>query len=137
MLNTDTGVSTVLSTNDSTGAAIAPVAPGSVSNGTGDTGNGTEANAENGNEASSEASSDANAGTDNNTAGTGNDSGDVSIDGVQADEIQTPESNIKLNSDKDKNSTRNLVIMVISIAALAVCAVLAVLLIRRRKALKH
>ncbi|MGI6055519.1 MAG: hypothetical protein ACOYBD_00845 [Bilifractor sp.] len=137
MLNTDTGVSTVLSTNDSTGAAIAPVAPGSVSNGTGDTGNGTEANAENGNEASSEASSDANAGTDNNTAGTGNDSGDVSIDGVQADEIQTPESNIKLNSDKDKNSTRNLVIMVVSLAALAVCAVIAVLLVRRRKALKH
>lgn len=137
MRNTDTGVSTVVSTNDSTGASIAPVAAGSVSNGTENTGNSTDANTENGNEGSDENSSAAAAGTDNNAAGSDKDSGDVSIDGVQADEIQTPESNIKLNSDKDKNSTRNLVIMVISIAALAVCAVLAVLLVRRRKALKH
>lgn len=143
MRNTDTGVSTVVSTNDSTGAAIAPVAAGNVSNGTANTGNSTNANAGNGTAGTDETSSAAGAGTantagtDNNAAGSDNDSGDVSIDGVQADEIQTPESNIKLNSDKDKNSTRNLVIMVISIAALAVCAVLAVLLIRRRKALKH
>lgn len=143
MRNTDTGVSTVVSTNDSTGAAIAPVAAGNVSNGTANTGNSTNANAGNGTAGTDETSSAAGAGTantagtENNAAGSDKDSGDVSIDGVQADEIQTPESNIKLNSDKDKNSTRNLVIMVISIAALAVCAVLAVLLIRRRKALKH
>ena len=143
MRNTDTGVSTVVSTNDSTGAAIAPVAAGNVSNGTANTGNSTNANAGNGTAGTDETSStadagtDGTAGTDNNAAGSDKDSGDVSIDGVQADEIQTPESNIKLNSDKDKNSTRNLVIMVISIAALAVCAVLAVLLIRRRKTLKH
>lgn len=143
MLNTDTGVSTVVSTNDSTGAPIAPVAAGNVSNGTANTGNSTNANAGNGTAGTDETSStadagtDGTAGTDNNAAGSDKDSGDVSIDGVQADEIQTPESNIKLNSDKDKNSTRNLVIMVISIAALAVCAVLAVLLVRRRKAMKH
>lgn len=143
MRNTDTGVSTVVSTNDSTGAPIAPVAAGNVSNGTANTGNSTNANAGNGTAGTDETSSaadagtDGTAGTDNNAAGSDKDSGDVSIDGVQADEIQTPESNIKLNSDKDKNSTRNLVIMVISIAALAVCAVLAVLLVRRRKAMKH
>ena len=143
MRNTDTGVSTVVSTNDSTGAPIAPVAAGNVSNGTANTGNSTNANAGNGTAGTDETSSAADAGTDgtagadNNAAGSDKDSGDVSIDGVQADEIQTPESNIKLNSDKDKNSTRNLVIMVISIAALAVCAVLAVLLVRRRKAMKH
>lgn len=143
MRNTDTGVSTVVSTNDSTGAPIAPVAAGNVSNGTANTGNSTNANEGNGTAGTDETSStadagtDGTAGTDNNAAGSDKDSGDVSIDGVQADEIQTPESNIKLNSDKDKNSTRNLVIMVISIAALAVCAVLAVLLVRRRKAMKH
>lgn len=143
MRNTDTGVSTVVSTNDSTGAPIAPVAAGNVSNGTANTGNSTNANAGNGTAGTDETSStadagtDGTAGTDNNAAGSDKDSGDVSIDGVQADEIQTPESNIKLNSDKDKNSIRNLVIMVISIAALAVCAVLAVLLVRRRKAMKH
>ena len=138
MLNTDTGVSTVLSTNDSTGAAIAPVAPGSVSNGTeNNSESSTAANTENGNGASDETTSDADAGKDTNTAEADKDSGDVSIDGVQADEIQNPESNIKLNSDKDKNSTRHLVILVIGLAALAVCAFFIVLLVRRRKSLKH
>ncbi|MGN0364304.1 MAG: hypothetical protein ACI4ET_15870 [Bilifractor sp.] len=141
MTNTATGVSNIVSTNDSTGAAIAPVAAGNIANGTAnDAGAGTGGNtADNGQNTAGTAGTDTTTtttGTDNNN-GTDN-SADASIDGVNADDIQTPESNIKLDSEKDNSSqARNIAVIATGIAVIAACAVALFVLIRKRRISRH
>jgi hypothetical protein len=124
--NTDTGVRTVAATNDSTGAAIAPAAAG---------GTVAEASAEetSGDAQSSGGTAEGNAGTSSSSAAS-SDETDVSIDGVQADEIQTPESNIKLDKEENGNTIKRTVLVMIGLAALAACVIAAFLLVRRNRA---
>ena len=132
--NTDNGVSTVVATNDATGAAIIPTPAGNIQlgNGTASTDN-TAGDTEGGNgtdESGTTAGSDA-AGSD--------DSQDVTIDGVHADAIQTPESNIWLDSTAENStSMKTVVLIIIGIAALAACVIATILLMRRaRSGKKH
>ncbi|MCI6638577.1 MAG: hypothetical protein SOT60_00140 [Bilifractor sp.] len=124
--NTDNGVSTVLSTNDSTGAAIAasPIDNGQAENESADDGS-SEKTAANGTSAAA-TSSDSTSEEDTSSG--------VSIDGIEADEIQTPESNIRLDEKKDsKAAVRNTVFLVIGIAAIIAIVVAAGILIRRKR----
>jgi hypothetical protein len=126
--NTDNGVSTVIATNDATGAEIIPTPADNIqlSN---------ESSGSDENSSSTEASS-----TSAGSADTGSDdSQDVTIDGVQADDLQTPEGNISLDATaEDSSSVKTAVLVIIGIAALAACAIAAILLVRRaRSGKKH
>lgn len=123
--NTDNGVSTVVATNDSTGAAIVPTPAGNIQLNSDNTEN------TDGSDGTSVTDTSA-AGAAGGDASSDDDSQDVSIDGVQADNIQTPESNIWLDSKADNSSaTKKAVLLIIGIAALAACVIATILLIRR------
>lgn len=126
--NTDNGISTVLSTNDATGAALITTPAGNIQlgDGTGSTdgSDNTSAVASGSEETTAAATS---AGSDDDSAG-------VSIDGVHVDDIQTPESNVWLNTKEDSSaSVRNMILIIIGIAAIAACAIATWLLVRRSK----
>lgn len=130
------GITTVTATDESTGRTVNVGAEGlngaridtsgavNSSNGTdgsanGAAGNGTEAGADNADQSA-------------NGQNSADNQADVSIDGVQADEIQTPQGNIQLNK-KQNNTSRNLIIG-LGLAVLAIVALYCVILYRRRKA---
>lgn len=131
--NTATGVSRTAATSDETGAQIARTPSGTSGTAVGTDNNiaagtdtGTAVSAENGTEAAGAA--DAADG-----AGSGK-SQDVSIDGVQADDLQTPQGNIKLDqADADSHSVRKTVLLIIGIAAAVVCAAAVILRVRRSR----
>lgn len=132
--NTATGVSTTAATNDETGAPIGGTASGTAVTGGGTdngaaagTGTGTPAAAENGAEGSGTADAAGGAGSD--------ESQDVSIDGVQADDLQTPQGNIKLDqADTDSHLAKRTVLLIIGIAAAIVCAAAVILRVGRSRA---
>lgn len=119
---TDNGVSTVVATEDATGEQIPEASTGSNANGdntvsstSGTNGTGTTGNG----------------GT---TANGNEDTQDTTIDGVQADDIQTPQSNIWLDSKADNSSTvKTTALLIIGLAAVAACIFATIMLIRRRK----
>ena len=139
--NTATGVSRTAATSDETGAQIARtpsgtsgtaggtdnnIAAGTDKGAAAGTDTGTAVSAENGTEAAGAA--DAADG-----AGSGK-SQDVSIDGVQADDLQTPQGNIKLDqADADSHSVRKTVLLIIGSAAAVVCAAAVILRVRRSR----
>lgn len=134
--NTDNGVSTVVATNDATGAAIIPTPAGNiqVSNGASTSDAQTEnANAAAGDTENNNGTDESGATTDSDAAGS-SDSQDVTIDGVHADDIQTPESNIWLDSTAENStSLKTVVLLIIGIAAAAACVIATILLVRRAK----
>lgn len=136
---TDNGTRSVAATEDATGEQIAEaVAAGGNANGN-SAANGNAAGSANGNEnsaADNTGGSNGTGTTENSSSGSeenGN-THDTTIDGVQADEIQTPESNIQLDSKPDKNSiVKRIVLIAVGLAAAAVCIFAVMILIRRRK----
>ncbi len=121
--NTDNGVSTVVSTNDATGAEIIPTPADNIQ-----LSNGTSGSDENGD--SSDESSTAESSDDTGSK----DSQDVTVDGVHADDLQTPESNIWLDSTaEDSSSAKTVVLVIIGLAALAACVIATILLVRRAR----
>ena len=132
--NTDNGVSTVVATNDATGAAIVQTPAGNIqlSNGTAD----SDAEAAAGDTENGNSANESGATADSDVAGS-SDSQDVTIDGVHADDIQTPENNIWLDStEENSTSMKTVVLMIIGIAALAACVIATILLVRRARSNK-
>jgi len=129
--DTSNGVNTVVATNDATGAQITD-AEGIASPA------GNIDASENGDSATSSGSASSDSAEASDGTDEADNSQDVSIDGVHADDIQTPQSDIWLNTKEDSSrSTKDAVLMIVGIAALATCIVAAVLLIRRNRSRKH
>ena len=128
--NTDNGVRNVLSANDASGAPIAQTSAGNINTGrTSGTGN------------TASETGIGTSGTGNGTSGTasaGNGgSQDVTVDGVPADDIQTPQGNINLDSEKDSGKSAKVIPLVIGGAALAAFVIAAAILLIRRSRSKR